>query len=507
MFIPSAPATSAGASHSNMSGVVVGYISGSGSGTRHYRGYGGVGGVGGGGGVGLGASGGAGATTTTTAGVKGKETKRNKRALYNESIWNKIEQDFTPELLEEYQKMNLPDTIHHSPKQTAASFTGGDTCDGDAGTSAAATATAAAATEDAAAVRRPSTKKISALFIKPDINVECLYRKSGIRENCEVCASEVVLTDDGFLTCKNPACSILYKDESLDQSAEWRYYGADDNQNNDPTRCGMPVNPLLTESSYGCKVMCEGGSYSQDMMKIRRYTEWQSMPYREKAQYDMFQKITTLAQNKGISKMIIDEALRVHKRISEHKTFRSLNRDGVVGASIYIACKIHKCPRTPKEIASIFNLDNTSATKGCKNAVSIINELESNLDNSEKTNFCKTKPEAFIERYCSRLSINDELTKLCQFIAVMIEKQNLIPENTPHSIASGIIFFVSCMCNLAITKRDVNRVSDMSEVTINKCYKKLYDMRERLIPKMIVAKYAATATTATTATPTTTTTQ
>jgi hypothetical protein len=62
------------------------------------------------------------------------------------------------------------------------------------------------------------------------------------------------------------------------------------------------------------------------------------------------------------------------------------------------------------------------------------------------------------------------------------------------------------MCNLAITKRDVNRVSDMSEVTINKCYKKLYDMRERLIPKMIVAKYAATATTATTATPTTTTT-
>jgi transcription initiation factor TFIIB len=421
-------------------------------GTRHYRcGGGSVGGGGGGGG-------------NDHAGIisKGNETKRNKRMLYTESIWSKIEAEFTPELLEEQERLHIPEPVQHSPKQTAASF-----------------------------APNPSTKKLSALFIKPDINVECLYRKSGVRENCEVCASEVVLTDDGFLTCKNPACSILYKDESLDQSAEWRYYGADDNQNNDPTRCGMPVNPLLKESSYGCKVMCEGGSYSQDMMKIRRYTEWQSMPYREKAQYDMFQKITTLAQNKGISKMIIDEALRVHKRISEHKTFRSLNRDGVVGASIYIACKIHNCPRTPKEIATIFNLDNTSATKGCKNAVSIINELESNLDNSEKTNFCKTKPEAFIERYCSRLSINDELTKLCQFIAVIIEKQNLIPENTPHSIASGIIYFVACMCHLPITKRDVNRVSDMSEVTINKCYKKLYDMRDKLIPKMILAKYAS----------------
>jgi transcription initiation factor TFIIB len=410
------------------------------------------------------------------------ETKRNKRVINDEHIWAKIEHDFTPELLEEHNisgdagdvKYTIPETVSHSPKQGSGGGGGG----GDGGTSAASLP--------------PPTKKISALFVKPDMNVECLYRKSGIRENCEVCSSDVVLTDDGFLTCKNPACSILYKDESLDQSAEWRYYGADDNQNNDPTRCGMPVNPLLKESSYGCKVMCEGGSYSQDMMKIRRYTEWQSMPYREKAQYDMFQKITIFAQNKGISKMIIDEALRVHKRISEHKTFRSLNRDGVVSASIYIACKIHNCPRTPKEIASIFNLDNTSATKGCKNAVGIINELESNLENSEKTNFCKTKPEAFIERYCSRLAINDELTKLCQFIAVLIEKQNLIPENTPHSIASGIIYFVACMCHLPITKKDVNRISDMSEVTINKCYKKLHDMRDKLIPKMILTKYAPT---------------
>lgn len=421
--------------------------------------------------------------SSTYTPTKVNETKRNKRVLNDESIWEKIEQDFTPELLEEHHKLtseyNIPETVRHSPKQQSSSFGGGGGgCEGGEGGEG-----------DDGSDCAPTARKISALFVKPDINMECLYRKSGIRENCEVCASDVVLTDDGFLTCKNPACSILYKDESLDQTAEWRYYGADDNQNNDPTRCGMPVNPLLKESSYGCKVMCEGGSYSQDMMKIRRYTEWQSMPYREKAQYDMFQKITIFAQNKGISKMIIDEALRVHKRISEHKTFRSLNRDGVVGASIYIACKIHNCPRTPKEIATIFNLDNTSATKGCKNAVGIINELESNLDNSEKTNFCKTKPEAFIERYCSRLAINDELTKLCQFIAVVIEKQNLIPENTPHSIASGIIYFVACMCHLPITKKDVNRISDMSEVTINKCYKKLYDMRDKLIPKMILAKY------------------
>ena len=132
-------------------------------------------------------------------------------------------------------------------------------------------------------------------------------------------------------------------------------------------------------------------------------------------------------------------------------------------------------------------MDTTSATKGCKNAGSIINEMEN--QNQNKTMLCKTRPISFIERYCSRLNINSELTKVCQFLAVLIEKKNIIPENTPHSIAAGIIYFISQMCKLNITKKDVNKVSEISEVTINKCYKKLEGFKDELIPKAILEKY------------------
>ena len=49
------------------------------------------------------------------------------------------------------------------------------------------------------------------------------------------------------------------------------------------------------------------------MRKIRRYTEWQSMPYKEKSQYDDFQMINVMAMNAGVPKMIIDDAMRYHK--------------------------------------------------------------------------------------------------------------------------------------------------------------------------------------------------
>lgn len=321
-----------------------------------------------------------------------------------------------------------------------------------------------------------------------NIPLECIYRACGDRESCERCDSSLAFSEEGFLTCTNTRCGIIYKD-IVDQTAEWRYYGADDNQNSDPTRCGMPINPLLQESSFGCKVLCYG-STSYEMRKIRRYTEWQSMPYKEKSQYEEFQRITIMSQNAGMPKLIIDDAIRYHKKISEYElTFRGDNRDGILAASIYISCRVNNYPRTAKEIATIFHLDVTSATKGCKNAQLIINNIEKDMIHTDKTSLGRTKPEAFIERYCSKLSINNELTKLCQFVSMQIEKKGLMPENTPHSIAAGVVFFIAQLCNLNISKKDIKNTSEISEVTINKCFKKIEKIKDDLVPAVILKKY------------------
>ena len=293
-------------------------------------------------------------------------------------------------------------------------------------------------------------KKIKDIWSKFDLeneknnNIECIYRNVGERENCDLCKSSLCITEEGFFACINNKCGIIYKD-IVDSSAEWRFYGADDNKSSDPTRCGMPINPLLKESSYGCKVACNGRS-SYEMRKIKRYTEWQSMPYQEHARWDDFQFISSMASKSGIPKIIIDGALRYYTIVSKAKTFRGLNRDGILAASIYISCSINENPRTAKEIASIFNLDNTSATKGCKNALTIINDLETDYNNKDKTILHKTTPSSFIARYCSKLNINDELTKYCMFVANMVEKKKFNSRKyTSFNISWYCIFCMSIM--------------------------------------------------------------
>jgi transcription initiation factor TFIIB len=321
--------------------------------------------------------------------------------------------------------------------------------------------------------------------LSKDSELECIYTKES--DTCNLCNSHLMIMEDGFPTCTNKECGVMYKD-ILDYSPEWRFYGADDKNANDPTRCGNPINPLLQESSFGCKVLCNTKS-SYEMKKIRKWTEWQSMPHREKSLYDEFQFITIMAQNASIPKIFIDDAMNIHKEISEQKMFRGMNRDGIKSASIYISCRLNGCPRTAHEIAEIFHLDKTSATNGCSMAVNILHNIERNIEPSQQADLCITLPSSFIERYCSRLNVNQELTMLSKFIAMKVEQNSIITDNIPHAIAAGIIYFIGQNCRLNISKLDIKQVTGVSEVTINKCFKKLEAIRDNLIPTKILEKY------------------
>ena len=78
---------------------------------------------------------------------------------------------------------------------------------------------------------------------------------------------------------------------------------------------------------------------------------------------------------------------------------------------------------------------------------------------------------------------------LCKFITTRIEQIKLVQEKAPQSVAAGVIYFVAQTCNQSITKTDIHKISKISEVTINKCYKILDDRQKELIPKVILEKY------------------
>ena len=186
---------------------------------------------------------------------------------------------------------------------------------------------------------------------------------------------------------------------------EWRYYGADDTKSGDPTRCGMPMNVLLPDSSVGSIIL---NQYSKDknMNQIKKYQEWSSMTYKERSTYKVFNTISDISKKYDFPKVIEIEAKSLYKIISETKISRGNNRKGIIASCIYFACKTCNVPRSQKEIAQIFDLKIPVMTKGCKLFQEIIHMSKSK---NRVFNADSITSEDFIERFCStfNLDVND----------------------------------------------------------------------------------------------------
>lgn len=290
------------------------------------------------------------------------------------------------------------------------------------------------------------------------------------------CNSRDFILDDGYYVCKE--CNTI-QEKFIDNGAEWRYYGHEDTKTSDPTRCGMPTSELLPELSLGSVIGNDFNSKnSWEMYNLRKYQSWNSASYKERTLFNITDSISLQASNSGISPSIINEAKLLYKDISELKISRGSNRNGLIASSIYMSCKKNKVPRSAKEIAKIFNISVTTMTKGCKKFHDIM-----------KTNVVCSKPEDFIMRFCSNLNLEDKYIDLCIHIIDKADEYSIVSESAPPSIATGTIFLVSNLCKLGITKKTISNDCDISEVTINKCYKKLNTYKKYLIDDEIKEKY------------------
>ena len=215
------------------------------------------------------------------------------------------------------------------------------------------------------------------------------------------------------------------------------------------------------------------------MYKIRKYQQCNGMPYKERSLLKVFQDISRLSKEAGIPEMIIKESHVLYKIISSTKISRGSNRKGIIAACVYFACKINNVPRSTNEIASVFSISVPIMTKGCKKFQEIMQMNKVDINRIHRTNTITM--DDFIDRFCSKLQLSLEDISNIKHISYLSQIYNLVNDNTPPSMAAGCIYLYIKECGLDYHKRQISDVCKISEVTINKCYKKLEIHKEKLI--------------------------
>lgn len=300
---------------------------------------------------------------------------------------------------------------------------------------------------------------------------------------CIACKSNGTLFEDhrtSSLICSN--CGVV-NEGLFDQGPEWRQYNNEDNRSDGVNRCGCPTNFFFPKSSQGTIMV---GTTNR---RLRRKQRWLSMVYKERSLNQVHEYIMQICIKNNIPKIIIDDARIFYKKISDckHKEgdnagkqiiIRGANRLSIIAACVFYACEKNKIPRSIKEIADMFDLDEKKVTKGNKQFDRIIKNID------DKTVFCDQENETaenYIRRHCPKLNISKTKTEIAVKIARNCCKMKLASDHNPQSIAAGSILVMVHYFNLKIEKREISKLFGTSDVTIGKIYNKICYYVEALI--------------------------
>ena len=307
-------------------------------------------------------------------------------------------------------------------------------------------------------------------------------------KSCTTCGSRNSICEDsthGTIVCTR--CGFVLESDIMDETAEWTSCGADSNRKAvDPTRCGVPINPLLRKSSMSTVIQSTNTRY-RFMQKLHNQS---SMNYVERNRYHVYEHISKMASENGhLSNNVVEQAKYYYKELSKRKLSRGVIRKGLIACCILYACKNMNVSRSIKEISLMTNVPVPTINKTTKifmdNMHDILLQTQWNAPQSDIRAcdyvFEATDSNDLITRFCNLLHIDDKkthikLVKLSKTINNDMNVGHVMDCKTPSAITGGVIMYACQQLSMKqITKNMLSKLFCVSIVTINKIVKMIVE--------------------------------
>ncbi|KAK3812961.1 MAG: transcription factor [Benniella sp.] len=270
----------------------------------------------------------------------------------------------------------------------------------------------------------------------------------------------------GDLICGE--CGLVLEERIVDMRSEWRTFS--DNVGDDPSRVGAAIDPLLGSFQLDTLISPTGDCDNTAMGLVKMHGIVTSSKDARKL-VDAYRDISAMCDAIGLSKVITDTSKQLFKRILDENLFRGRLDLPVITACIYIACRQQNVPRTINEILALTHVSKKEFTKCFK-------LISGSFQEAKSTPMAAEDP---MPRFCSSLCLSMDVQKTATSLALKAKDLRSLSGKTPATIAAACIYMASNLCNDTRSMFRISLDCGVTEVTIKKAYKRLYDERDELI--------------------------
>ena len=278
---------------------------------------------------------------------------------------------------------------------------------------------------------------------------------------CPVCGSSEILIDyvRSEKTCRT--CGLVLEENIIDATVRGT---SRDKEGNSYSQNGAPVNISLHDGGMATGFKVRGNLKNKDvwyrLWRLNNQTRVRGT--RERNLSRAFTELSLLVSNLSLSKSVRNESASIYRKALDKDLIRGRSISKLMVATVYIACKSCRVPRTLDEMAEVTDVDKKTIGTNYR---FLVRELGLKLP--------IVSPSDYIPRFASKLNLSSEVEVKSIELVNEAQELGLTSGKDPASFAAAGLYASSMILGERRTQTEIARALGVTEVTIRNRFKEL----------------------------------
>jgi len=315
------------------------------------------------------------------------------------------------------------------------------------------------------------------ILVEEPITSEKENKKNRLRKKdkknelvCPECGSHNIVRDPtrGELICAD--CGLVLTDKLIDSGAEWRAFTQE--ETNKRSRVGLPLTPLIhnkglstlidssNKDAYGRPIASRKRAQMVRMRRMHIRSQLQSSVARNLSA--ALRELERLASQLGIPRSVREEAATIYRKIITERVIRGRSTDAMIAATLYLACRLRKIPRTLGEIAAKSKATRKDISR-CYRLILRKQETQVPIQNAMD----------YVSRFGTELGLSGKTINLAIDILRRAQEARITAGKDPTGLAAAAIYIAGLITGERRTQKSVADIAGVTEVTVRNRYKDL----------------------------------
>lgn len=286
------------------------------------------------------------------------------------------------------------------------------------------------------------------------------------------CAPDKIVYDNihGEYICLETGEVI--EERVIDERPEWRAFTAEERSKR--ARTGSPVTATVHDMGFATSIDyvdkdASGRRLTSKSRELRKLRKWQArtriISSLERNLAQAMSELDRLADSLNLPSYVREEAARLYRTAIEKGLVRGRSIESVIAATVYLACRELKIPRSLDEVVKYTRVPRKDIAR-CYRL--LLRELGIKVSTAD--------PSDYITRIVSALGLPGTVIRTATEILNMAREKGITGGKDPAGLAAAAVYIASEIQGIRKTQKEIAYVAGVTEVTVRNRYKELMDI-------------------------------